>query len=179
MDLILPIGISVAKLLLTNYTNKRPIMKKQVLIICSALLLHGCGGGGSDESTSAPTTQPSEPTTPTVEETSTAELEVSANFDFRTDMDMQVSIANQVPGQGMLNIYYESSYHDTLNDIHYPDYSTRVVSFDPTAIDSVTVQVNKNWTALYAEFVPTYSGGQEQYYKIALNGQNDAAIVFN
>lgn len=159
-------------------------MKKSLLALGLLLALQGCGGGGESGgvttdpvTTETPTGNDNTDTTDTA--VNTDELEVSENFDFRTDRDVEVRVGNQAPGTGIVNLYFDSSYHDQQNNIHYPDYATRVLSFDPSATESVVIQVSKNWDALYVEFVPTYPNGQEQYHKLELNAETSVDILFD
>ena len=152
-------------------------MNNKLILLGLALALHGCGGGGDDSggNTTAPVVDPvvTQPQEPAPE--NTAELAVPADFDFRTDSDVEISVGSVIPGEGIINIYHDFDYHDQVNDIYYPNYTTRVLSFDPNVTNGLTIQVNRNWSALYVEFVPMSAGIREQYHRIAL--QSDPLVI--
>lgn len=159
-------------------------MKNNILnasiAVAFALSLTACGGG-SDSST---TTTPAPPVVvdpPTSEptEVATSELEVSQDFDFRTDMDLTLAITQQPSSAGVVNVYHSYEHHDEVNGIYYPDYQSRVLSFYPSATQSVEIQVSKNWEHLVVEFVPTTAEGSEMYKKLNLSTDNYLSFQFD
>lgn len=160
-------------------------MKNNILTssiaVAFALSLTACGGGGSTSTTPTTTTPPPVVTDPPAEpsEVATVDIEVSQDFDFRTDMDLTLTIA-QVPSHaGVVNVYHGYEHHDQVNNIYYPDYQTRVLSFYPSATDSVEIQVNKNWQHLVVEFIPTTADGTEMYKKLELTSSNYLSFQFD
>lgn len=151
-------------------------MINKTLIACSlALILTGCGGGGGDTGGQTPTPTPTPtPTEPVV--VNTIDVVAEDDFAFRTDMDLTLSLTAIPPGSGVVNVYYDYDFHDVVNDIHYPNYMTRVVSFYPETTTSVLFQVSKNWEHLVVEFVPTNATGTEMYKKLDLS--NDTTLEF-
>lgn len=162
-------------------------MKNNILstsiAVALALSLTACGGGGGSETTSPPTTTTppvvTDPPTDDTTEVATADLEVSQDFDFRTDMDVTLVITSQPSHQGVVNVYHAYEHHDEANNIYYPDYQTRVLSFYPSATDSVEIQVSKNWEHLVVEFVPTTAEGTEMYKKLELTNSDYLSFSFN
>ncbi len=154
-------------------------MINKTLIACSlALILTGCGGGGGDTSTGqtpAPTPTPT-PTEPVV--VNTGDLVAEDNFTFRTDIDLTLSLATIPPGSGVVNVYHDYDFHDVVNDIYYPNYLTRVISFHPETTTSVEFQVSKNWEHLVVEFVPTNASGVEMYKKLDLSNETTLEFEF-
>lgn len=160
-------------------------MKNNILTtsiaVAFALSLTACGGGGGSESSAPTTTTPPVVTDPPAEPTvvNTVDIEVSQDFDFRTDMDLTLTITQQPSHQGVVNVYHGYEHHDTTNDVYYPDYETRVLSFYPSATDSVVIQVNKNWEHLVVEFIPTTADGVEMYKKLDLSTDDYLSFQFD
>ena len=161
-------------------------MKNNILTtsiaVAFALSLTACGGGGDSASTTPTTTTPPPVvTTPPAEptEVNTVDIEVAQDFNFRTDMDLTLTIAQQPAHAGVVNVYHAYEFHDETNDIYYPDYQTRVLSFYPSATDSVEIQVNKNWEHLIVEFIPTTAEGVEKYKKLTLSTDDYLSFQFD
>lgn len=158
-------------------------MNKTLITGALALTLMGCGGGGGG-STSTPTTTtppvtetPTTPTTPVV--LKTEDLVADSNFDFRIDMDLTLILEQLPQYQGMVNVYYDYEHHDVVNDIYYPNYETRVLSFSPQVTTNIEFQVSKNWQQLVVEFVPTQAEGVEMYKKLDLSNNTTLGFSFN
>ena len=158
-------------------------MKRLASIFVAVGLLAGCGGGGDAGEApvvvAPPPEPPQEETPPAEEPVNTADVEASDDFDFRTDRDAELSVSGQVPGEGIINVYYGYEFHDTTDNVYYPDYNTRILSFNPQVTTSITIQISRNWDALYVEFVPTEAGLTEQYHKIELDADNDPVIILD
>lgn len=158
-------------------------MTNKTLIFCAlASILTGCGGGGGESSggQTAATIAPAPPPAPT--ETTlveTAELVVDEEFSFRTDMDLTLILSEVPQGSGVVNVYYDYEFHDVVNDIYYPDYQTRILSFYPQTSTSVEIQVSRNWQHLVVEFAPTTADGLEMYKKLDLSMDPELAFRFD
>ncbi len=144
----------------------KPILSLIIVGILT-LTLVGCGGGDSDTNTKVITPVPA---------STTADLEVAPDFNFRIDMDMVLSITEVPQYAGVVNVYYDYEFHDEVNNIYYPDYATKLLSFSPSASTSVDIQVNKNWVNLIVEFVPIEAEGIQMFKKLTLS--NDTTISF-
>lgn len=149
-----------------------------------ALVLAGCGGGGDSatgETTNPPVvvdpTPDPTPTEPVV--TNTVDLVVQQDFDFRTDMDLTLTITEAPDVKGVVNVYHEAEFEDAANNVIVPKYDTRVLSFHPSATGSVEIQVSKNWSHLIVEFIPTEAHGIEMYKKLELTTADTLSFSFN
>lgn len=153
------------------------------LVSTLALVLTGCGGGGGDSSSGGTTTPPvvvdptPTPTEPVV--TNTVDLVVQQDFDFRTDMDLTLTITDVPEYSGVVNVYHDVDFEDAANNILIPKYDTRVLSFYPSATNSVEIQVSKNWSHLVVEFIPTEAAGTEMYKKLELTTAESLSFSFN
>jgi len=137
--------------------------------------LLGCGGGG--DNTTAPETIAPETTKPDpTEVTTSADIKVDPGFDFRIDTDMILNITELPQSTGVINVYYDYEFYDEGINVYYPDYTTRILSFYPSATSIVDIQVNKNWKFLIVEFVPTEARGIQMFKKLTL--PDDSTIYF-
>jgi hypothetical protein len=156
-------------------------MINKTLIACAlSLIMTGCGGGGSDGAggQSPAIVNPTPAPAPTTPEPvyGTIDLVADNDFNFRTDSDLRLILNEKPQGNGVVNVYYDYDYHDVVDDIYYPNYRSRVLTFYPNVTTSVDIQVNKNWQHLIVEFVPTDAYGVEQYRKLDLT--IDATLAF-
>jgi hypothetical protein len=159
------------------------MMNKTLLACTFALILGGCGGGsdsGGDTTAPAPEPTPAPTPAPTPEPVpvDTVDLEVDPDFTFRTDMDLTLELTEVPTGTGVINVYHDYDFHDVENEIYYPNYQTRVLTFHPSATTSVVFQVSKNWEHLVVEYVPTDAQGIEMYKKLDLTTDTTLSFKF-
>ena len=92
-------------------------------------VLSACGGG-SENTQEAPQTSVNN-TTATVQENkepSTQDLVAASDFDFRTDMKVEVTVSGLKSESGKLVFYHGVGFHDEKTNIYYPAYENRLTS---------------------------------------------------
>lgn len=163
------------------------MINKTRMLCAFLLLLGGCGGGDSTGEQSSGTVEPTPttppPTTPPTTTTppaplGTIDLVADDNFDFRTDRDLTLVLSENPSARGVVNVYHDYDFYDGVNDIYYPNYQTRILSFYPATTTRVEIQVSKNWQHLIVEFVPTEAQALEMYEKLDLTADNNLAFKF-
>lgn len=144
------------------------------------LLLTACGGG-SDTPTAGNNT-PEEPVvTPPAEEVlvNTIDLQPSADFDFRTDMDVTLMVSGMSEAQGKINVYHEFEMENDEYQLYIPSMDSLITSFSPKAVDTTVIQVHKSWEKLLVEFIPTSAEGVRDIVKYELTGEDTIQVSFD
>lgn len=132
--------------------------------------LQGCGGGdsGSTVGSAAPSTVASDLTT-------SDDLVASAEFDFRVDRDITVTIQGEPDQQGAYSIYYDYSHYNEEYDRYYPDTTTKIVTINGKATH-IPVSINNNWQHLVVEWLP-YSGKERELYQLVPISEDDSYFI--
>ncbi len=142
-------------------------------------VLSACGGG-SENTQEAP--QPSvNNTTATVQENkepSTQDLVAASDFDFRTDMKVEVTVSGLKSESGKLVFYHGVGFHDEKTNIYYPAYENRLTSMFALNGSSQSMQVDGNWEYLTVEWLPMDAGISEVYKVIKLTGDSSYSLKF-
>lgn len=134
--------------------------------LISALTV-ACGGGGGGGGSSTPPT-------PAVAEVSDNTADIVAERDFSFDIGEKITLSVNYTGStgGALHLYSKAAY-TTENGTVIADPTSRVTSVYPTETEDVKLEVNGNWTHLYAQWVPMSAKESEQNWSIALNNTNN------
>ncbi|MEQ3513030.1 hypothetical protein ABMY35_06645 [Pseudoalteromonas sp. BZB3] len=142
-------------------------------------VLSACGGG-SENTQEAPQTSVNN-TTATVQENkepSTQDLVAASDFDFRTDMKVEVTVSGLKSESGKLVFYHGVGFHDEKTNIYYPAYENRLTSMFALNGSSQSMQVDGNWEYLTVEWLPMDAGISEVYKVIKLTGDSSYSLKF-
>lgn len=145
-------------------------MKQTILFFGMVCSLSGCGGGDSDSAvgSAAPSAVNSDLTT-------SDDLVASAEFDFRVDRDITVTIQGESNKPGAYSIYYDYSNYSEEYDRYYPDTTTKIVTINGEATN-IPVSINNNWQHLLIEWLP-YSGKERELYQLVPISEDDNYFI--
>ncbi|MBO0206294.1 hypothetical protein J0678_25015, partial [Vibrio alginolyticus] len=73
---------------------------------------------------------------------------------------------------GALHLYSKAAYTTAIGDV-IADPTSRITTLYPNMAGDVELEVNGNWTHLYAQWVPMSAQESEQNWSIALNNSNN------
>ncbi|MCY9875544.1 hypothetical protein OTK59_03155 [Vibrio natriegens] len=140
--------------------------KLLITSLISALTV-ACGGGGGGGGSSTPPT-------PAVAEVSDNTADIVAERDFSFDIGEKITLSVNYTGstEGALHLYSKAAY-TTENGTVIADPTSRVTTVYPTETEDVELEVNGNWTHIYAQWVPMSTKESEQNWSIALNNTNN------
>ncbi|MFN1532800.1 hypothetical protein [Vibrio jasicida] len=125
----------------------------------------GGGGGGGGSSTPAPT-----PTVETID--NTQDIVAERNFSFDVGETITISMNYQGSADGALHLYTKAAF-TTENGVVVADPMSRITTIYPTRTSEVELEVNGNWSQLYAQWVPMSANESEKNWVVSLNQSNN------
>ncbi|PAW09824.1 hypothetical protein B6K85_15070 [Vibrio sp. V1B] len=125
----------------------------------------GGGGGGGGSSTPAPT-----PTVETID--NTQDIVAERNFSFDVGETITISMNYQGSADGALHLYTKAAF-TTENGVVVADPMSRITTIYPTRTNEVELEVNGNWSQLYAQWVPMSANESEKNWVVSLNQSNN------
>ncbi|AMF99595.1 hypothetical protein [Vibrio harveyi] len=137
---------------------------KLLTIMFASTLVAACGGGGGS-STPAPT-----PVADEVDDTQ----DIVAQRDFSFDIGETITLSMNYQGSadGALHLYTKAAFTTENGDV-IADPMSRITTVYPTRTSQVELEVNGNWTKLYAQWVPMSASESEKNWVISLNQSNN------
>ncbi len=137
---------------------------KLLTIMFASTLIAACGGGGGS-STPAPT-----PVADEVDDTQ----DIVAQRDFSFDIGETITLSMNYQGSadGALHLYTKAAFTTENGDV-IADPMSRITTVYPTRTSQVELEVNGNWTKLYAQWVPMSASESEKNWVISLNQSNN------
>ncbi|EHR7164832.1 hypothetical protein KUK86_002922 [Vibrio parahaemolyticus] len=139
------------------------------LISALTVACGGGGGGGGGGSTTPPAPTP----TPSVQVLdNTADIVAERDFSFDIGEKITLSVNYTGSTEGALHLYSKAAY-TTVNGDVIADPTSRITTLYPNMAGDVELEVNGNWTHLYAQWVPMSAQESEQNWSIALNNSNN------
>ncbi|MCG9608635.1 hypothetical protein L1D41_02940 [Vibrio harveyi] len=139
---------------------------KLLTIMFASTLVAACGGGGGGgSSTPAPT-----PVADEVDDTQ----DIVAQRDFSFDIGETITLSMNYQGSadGALHLYTKAAFTTENGDV-IADPMSRITTVYPTRTSQVELEVNGNWTQLYAQWVPMSASESEKNWVISLNQSNN------
>ncbi|EKO3784494.1 hypothetical protein V9R59_001160 [Vibrio harveyi] len=139
---------------------------KLLTIMFASTLIAACGGGGGGgSSTPAPT-----PVADEVDDTQ----DIVAQRDFSFDIGETITLSMNYQGSadGALHLYTKAAFTTENGDV-IADPMSRITTVYPTRTSQVELEVNGNWTKLYAQWVPMSASESEKNWVISLNQSNN------
>ncbi|MGR5426163.1 hypothetical protein PQE20_25070 [Vibrio harveyi] len=138
---------------------------KLLTIMFASTLVAACGGGGGGSSTPAPT-----PVADEVDDTQ----DIVAQRDFSFDIGETITLSMNYQGSadGALHLYTKAAFTTENGDV-IADPMSRITTVYPTRTSQVELEVNGNWTKLYAQWVPMSASESEKNLVISLNQSNN------
>ncbi|EKO3824825.1 hypothetical protein NTE12_001166 [Vibrio harveyi] len=139
---------------------------KLLTIMFASTLVAACGGGGGGgSSTPAPT-----PVADEVDDTQ----DIVAQRDFSFDIGETITLSMNYQGSadGALHLYTKAAFTNENGDV-IADPMSRITTVYPTRTSQVELEVNGNWTKLYAQWVPMSASESEKNWVISLNQSNN------
>ena len=139
---------------------------KLLTIMFASTLVAACGGGGGGgSSTPAPT-----PVADEVDDTQ----DIVAQRDFSFDIGETITLSMNYQGSadGALHLYTKAAFTTENGDVIAAPMS-RITTVYPTRTSQVELEVNGNWTKLYAQWVPMSASESEKNWVISLNQSNN------
>ncbi|ELI0634217.1 hypothetical protein Q8344_001835 [Vibrio harveyi] len=138
---------------------------KLLTIMFASTLVAACGGGGGGSSTPAPTSVADE-----VDDTQ----DIVAQRDFSFDIGETITLSMNYQGSadGALHLYTKAAFTTENGDV-IADPMSRITTVYPTRTSQVELEVNGNWTKLYAQWVPMSASESEKNLVISLNQSNN------
>jgi hypothetical protein len=125
----------------------------------------GGGGGGGGSSTPAPT-----PTVETID--NTQDIVAERNFSFDVGETITISMNYQGSADGALHLYTKAAF-TTEDGVVVADPMSRITTIYPTRTSEVELEVNGNWSQLYAQWVPMSANESEKNWVVSLNQSNN------
>ncbi|MCX2790148.1 MULTISPECIES: hypothetical protein [Vibrio] len=125
----------------------------------------GGGGGGGGGSTPAPT-----PTVETID--NTQDIVAERDFSFDVGETITISMNYQGSADGALHLYTKAAF-TTENGVVVADPMSRITTIYPTRTSEVELEVNGNWSQLYAQWVPMSANESEKNWVVSLNQSNN------
>ncbi|TOD72038.1 hypothetical protein [Vibrio parahaemolyticus] len=135
--------------------------------LISALIVACGGGGGGGGSTTPPAPTPSVQVLD-----NTADIVAERDFSFDIGEKITLSVNYTGSTEGALHLYSKAAY-TTVNGDVIADPTSRITTLYPNMAGDVELEVNGNWTHLYAQWVPMSAQESEQNWSIALNNSNN------
>ncbi|HHC6554521.1 TPA: hypothetical protein ACN36H_000978 [Vibrio parahaemolyticus] len=135
--------------------------------LISALIVACGGGGGGGGSTTPPAPTPSVQVLD-----NTADIVAERDFSFDIGEKITLSVNYTGSTEGALHLYSKAAY-TTVNGDVIADPTSRITTLYPNMAGDVELEVNSNWTHLYAQWVPMSAQESEQNWSIALNNSNN------
>ncbi|EJG1084238.1 TPA: hypothetical protein GRR81_05615 [Vibrio parahaemolyticus] len=135
--------------------------------LISALIVACGGGGGGGGSTTPPAPTPSVQVLD-----NTADIVAERDFSFDIGEKITLSVNYTGSTEGALHLYSKAAY-TTVNGDVIADPTSRITTLYPNMAGDVELEVNGNWTHLYAQWVPMSARESEQNWSIALNNSNN------
>ncbi|MGR5275615.1 hypothetical protein ACPV5J_02940 [Vibrio rotiferianus] len=137
---------------------------KLLTIMFASTLVAACGGGGGS-STPAPT-----PVADEVDDTQ----DIVAQRDFSFDIGETITLSMNYQGSadGAVHLYTKAAFTTENGDV-IADPMSRITTVYPTRTSQVELEVNGNWTKLYAQWVPMSASESEKNWVISLNQSNN------
>ncbi|EGQ8220424.1 hypothetical protein GUM57_19310 [Vibrio parahaemolyticus] len=135
--------------------------------LISALTVACGGGGGGGGSTTPPAPTPSVQVLD-----NTADIVAERDFSFDIGEKITLSVNYTGSTEGALHLYSKAAYTTANGDV-IADPTSRVTTLYPNMAGDVELEVNGNWTHLYAQWVPMSAQESEQNWSIALNNSNN------
>ncbi|EGQ9977188.1 hypothetical protein EM59_007380 [Vibrio parahaemolyticus] len=140
--------------------------------LISALTV-ACGGGGGGGGGGGSTTPPAPTPTPSVQVLdNTADIVAERDFSFDIGEKITLSVNYTGSTEGALHLYSKAAYTTANGDV-IADPTSRITTLYPNMAGDVELEVNGNWTHLYAQWVPMSAQESEQNWSIALNNSNN------
>ncbi|MGD1465220.1 hypothetical protein [Vibrio harveyi] len=139
---------------------------KLLTIMFASTLVAACGGGGGGgSSTPAPT-----PVADEVDDTQ----DIVAQRDFSFDIGETITLSMNYQGSadGALHLYTKAAFTTENGDV-IADPMSRITTVYPTRTSQVELEVNGNWTKLYAQWVPMSASESKKNWVISLNQSNN------
>jgi|GEM_PF-1797674 len=152
---------------------------KLLTIMSVSTLILACGGGGGGDSSggssgsgssSTPAPTPAQ-TTATAQLKDTQDIVAQRDFSFCIGDKIMLSMNYQGTADGALHLYTKSAF-TTADGVEIADPTSRVTTIYPTRTNQVELEVNGNWSKLYAQWVPMSASEPEQNWVITLNQSN-------
>ncbi|WP_104047186.1 hypothetical protein [Vibrio jasicida] len=125
----------------------------------------GGGGGGGGGSTPTPT-----PTVETIDKTQ--DIVAERDFSFDVGETITISMNYQGSADGALHLYTKAAF-TTENGVVVADPMSRITTIYPTRTSEVELEVNGNWSQLYAQWVPMSANESEKNWVVSLNQSNN------
>ena len=125
----------------------------------------GGGGGGGGSSTPAPT-----PTVETID--NTQDIVAERDFSFDVGETITISMNYQGSADGALHLYTKAAF-TTENGVVVADPMSRITTIYPTRTSEVELEVNGNWSQLYAQWIPMSANESEKNWVVSLNQSNN------
>ncbi|WP_241573996.1 hypothetical protein [Vibrio parahaemolyticus] len=135
--------------------------------LISALTVACGGGGGGGGSTTPPAPTPSVQVLD-----NTADIVAERDFSFDIGEKITLSVNYTGSTEGALHLYSKAAY-TTVNGDVIADPTSRITTLYPNMAGDVELEVNGNWTHLYAQWVPMSAQESEQNWSLALNNSNN------
>ncbi|MCW8344818.1 hypothetical protein MD535_02105 [Vibrio sp. ZSDZ65] len=147
-----------------NNIMKSPILTLAPMLLIPILITACGGGGGGDSAPPAPVVKPIE---------NTANIVASRDFSFDVSEKITLSLDYIGTSEGALHLYTKAAHVFTNGDVA-ADPTSRITTIYPTLTNEVELEVNSNWRALYAEWVPMNSAESEVNVVIHLDQPSNA-----
>ncbi|MFM2587664.1 hypothetical protein [Vibrio sp. TBV020] len=148
---------------------------KLLTIMSTSTLILACGGGGGGDSSGGSSGSGSS-TTPT--QTTSAQLidtqDIVAQRDFAFCIGDKITLSMNYQGtaEGALHLYTKSAF-TTEDGVEIADPMSRITTIYPTRTNQVELEVNGNWSKLYAQWVPMSASEPEKNWVISLDQSNN------
>ncbi|EJE4689681.1 hypothetical protein AWI38_002062, partial [Vibrio parahaemolyticus] len=102
----------------------------------------------------------------------TADIVAERDFSFDIGEKITLSVNYTGSSEGALHLYSKAAYTTANGDV-IADPTSRITTLYPNMAGDVELEVNGNWTHLYAQWVPMSAQESEQNWSIALNNSNN------
>ena len=144
------------------------IFTRLLTIIFVSLLAVACGGG--DGGGGGSSTPPPEASDDPIK--GTQDIVAQRDFSFDVGETITLSMNYQGASDGALHLYTKEAFTAENGDV-IADPMSRITTIYPTRTNQVELEVNGNWTKLYAQWVPMNAGESEKNWVISLNQSNN------
>ncbi|RTZ17789.1 hypothetical protein EJ063_03105 [Vibrio aquaticus] len=149
------------------------ISKKLLSIMSASTFILACGGGGGGDSSggSGSSATPAPAQTASTELIDTQDIVAQSDFSFCIGDKITLSMNYQGTADGALHLYTKAAF-TTEDGVEIADPTSRITTIYPTQTNQVELEVNGNWSKLYAQWVPMSASEPEQNWVISLNQSN-------
>ncbi|MED5505359.1 MAG: hypothetical protein VYC54_13185 [Pseudomonadota bacterium] len=144
------------------------IFTRLLTIIFVSLLAVACGGG--DGGGGGSSTPPPEASDDPIK--GTQDIVAQRDFSFDVGETITLSMNYQGASDVALHLYTREVFMSENGDV-IADPTSRITTIYPTRTNQVELEVNGNWTKLYAQWVPMNAGESEKKWVISLNQFNN------